>query len=109
MSSTPDQPETGTQATLEEATSLERQRRAAIQRDAPDRNEPATREHPPADEPGELEYPPEACQNCGSHLSETFRRGYGDNQDIVWNCIHCPEAKKNGIEGTAGHVGRDTL
>ena len=50
----------------------------------------------------QLDEPEDCCQACGSQLTETFRQGMGDNNDIVWACVHCPEANKHGIDQTAG-------
>ncbi|WP_210423568.1 DUF7563 family protein [Halorussus marinus] len=29
------------------------------------------------------------CQFCGTHVTEQFRRVFGDDQDIVHRCIEC--------------------
>ena len=29
------------------------------------------------------------CQNCGEHVSEAFRRVFGDNDNVVHSCQEC--------------------
>jgi hypothetical protein len=33
---------------------------------------------------------PRQCRNCGSKVSDQYRRCLGDNQDIVHECPRCP-------------------
>jgi len=29
------------------------------------------------------------CRHCGTHVSDDFRRVYGDNSDVVYSCNSC--------------------
>ncbi|MGM0592547.1 MAG: DUF7563 family protein [Halobacteriota archaeon] len=29
------------------------------------------------------------CRNCGRHVTATFARVFGDNQNLVHGCLHC--------------------
>lgn len=35
------------------------------------------------------DYDDDQCQNCGAHVSDTFRRVLGDNDDIAHACQAC--------------------
>jgi len=37
----------------------------------------------------EEDYGNDECQNCGSHVSETFRRVCGDNDNVAHACAEC--------------------
>lgn len=43
----------------------------------------------PEHEPEPETEPPGRCQECGSHVSEQFRRVFGDNDDTVYSCLEC--------------------
>lgn len=52
---------------------------------------PCSRCQPPQPDTadGQEGYSKEQCQNCGSHLSEAFRRVKGDNQNVAHACPDC--------------------
>lgn len=57
--------------------------------------------HPP------LVEPPDHCQNCGSSVLPQTRRVFGDNNDIVWKCQHCPDTNQEGLANTANTANQD--
>jgi hypothetical protein len=32
---------------------------------------------------------PTVCQNCGSYVTDTFRRVFGNNEDELYGCLNC--------------------
>lgn len=49
----------------------------------------------------DLTYPDDHCQYCGTQLPRSFRRVFGDNDDIAWRCIHCPDTNRDGLTNSA--------
>lgn len=64
--------------------------RSAMSSETPcSRCQPPTPETPDDDGGGEDEYRESQCQNCGSHVSESFRRVLGDNENVAHACSNC--------------------
>lgn len=95
------------QWTLDEATSREQQRRAAIQRDAPDRT---TRYQDPPAAPGR-DTPDgihRECKGCGGHVGQRFVRvmGHGGR---VYACPGCADSRQLQDGAAAGFERRTML
>lgn len=45
-----------------------------------------------SDGPGTVISP--QCRNCGSYVSESFARVFGDNDDRIHHCLHCSTARE---------------
>lgn len=63
-------------------------------RSAMNEETPCSRCQPPTPQDDKREgegedYSKEQCQNCGSHVSERFRRVRGDNQNVAHACREC--------------------
>lgn len=53
-------------------------------------------ERQPPDDPSTGNSP--RCRNCGSYVSETFARVFGDNDDRIHRCLHCSTASERTSE-----------
>jgi len=56
----------------------------------------------PDDEGEDDEFDRDQCQNCGSHVSERFRRVCGDNDNIAHACAECNPKNGNFPHKVAG-------
>lgn len=36
-----------------------------------------------------LERPASVCQSCGGHVTEQFRRVFGNDDDVIYSCLDC--------------------
>ena len=42
------------------------------------------------------------CQKCESHVTDQFRRGYGDQDDLAHRCVTCDTAERLAQGSAAG-------
>lgn len=57
--------------------------------------------------PTPLEEPEQCCQTCGKQLPQKVRRVFGDNEDVCWECPHCPHTNRDGFAASANPAGTD--
>lgn len=48
---------------------------------------------------------PNRCRRCGSHVSSTFRRTFGDETETVYGCPQCATYRELKDDGAAVALG----
>ena len=36
----------------------------------------------------------QCCRNCGRHVTPQFARVFGDNENVVYGCVHCTTSRE---------------
>ena len=49
-----------------------------------------------------LERKKECCQQCGTQLTDSFRRVYGDNENVCHRCHECDTKPRVSLGSAAG-------